>query len=115
MSHPVLADGYPKPTDDGLTKIWFASWADHDAFFASTNYRELVLPEEARFIDLASVEVLVTQGDDSGLRPDPSPAPGTSAVAGLRTSRLLRHPDLAFTAPRASGCPLAMSAGRRPG
>ncbi|GAA4715770.1 hypothetical protein APR04_004985 [Promicromonospora umidemergens] len=35
--------------------------ADHDAFFASTNYRELVHPDEARFIDLASVEVLVTE------------------------------------------------------
>jgi len=93
MSRPVLADGYPKPADDGLTKIWFASWADHDAFFASTNYRELVHPDEARSIARA----------------------GTGAVAGLRTSRLLRHPDLAFTAPRASGCPLAMSAGRRPG
>lgn len=61
VSHPVPADGYPKPAYDGLTEIWFASWADHDAFFASKNYQELVHPDEARFIDMTSVEVLVTE------------------------------------------------------
>ena len=61
VSHPVPADGYPEPTYDGLTEIWFASWAEHDAFFASTNYQELVHPDEARFIDMTSVEVLVAE------------------------------------------------------
>lgn len=95
VSHPVPADGYPKPAYDGPTKIWFASWADHDAFFASTDYRKLVHPEEARFIDLASVEVLVTQGDDSGLRP------GSIARAGNRRCR--RSPNVRLAAPSGSG------------
>ncbi|MFY4720780.1 EthD domain-containing protein [Streptomyces sp. LaBMicrA B280] len=40
---------------DGLTEIWFENWDDHDAFFASENYRTLVNPDEARFIDMESV------------------------------------------------------------
>ncbi|CAL9509313.1 hypothetical protein SUDANB145_03584 [Streptomyces sp. enrichment culture] len=51
----------PAPAYDGLTEIWFENWADHDAFFASANYRERVHPDEANFIDLASVAVMVTE------------------------------------------------------
>ncbi|GGP79413.1 EthD domain-containing protein [Saccharothrix coeruleofusca] len=61
VSHPVPAAAYPAPAYDGLTEIWFENWADHDAFFASENYRERVSPDEGRFIDLASVRVLVTE------------------------------------------------------
>ncbi|MCP2165323.1 EthD domain-containing protein [Goodfellowiella coeruleoviolacea] len=60
VSHPVPAPGYPSPDYDGLTEIWFESWADHDAFFASDNYRTLVNPDEARFIDMTSVRTMVT-------------------------------------------------------
>ncbi|MEU0301312.1 EthD domain-containing protein [Streptomyces sp. NPDC006175] len=61
VSHPVPADGYPSPAYDGLTEIWFDSWEDHDAFFASRNYKELVNPDESRFIDMDSVAVMVTE------------------------------------------------------
>ncbi|MFI6700777.1 EthD domain-containing protein [Streptomyces sp. NPDC050509] len=61
VSHPVPAEGYPRPAYDGLTEIWFASWGDHDAFFASDNYKELVNPDEGRFIDMNSVAVMVTE------------------------------------------------------
>ncbi|MFE9818486.1 EthD domain-containing protein [Streptomyces sp. NBC_00236] len=61
VSHPVPAGGYPSPSYDGLTEIWFESWADHDAFFASKNYKELVNPDESRFIDRHSVAVMVTE------------------------------------------------------
>ncbi|MEU6408103.1 EthD domain-containing protein [Microbispora sp. NPDC046933] len=61
VSHPVPADGYPSPPYDGLTEIWFESWADHDAFFASKNYKELVNPDESKFIDMDSVAVMVTE------------------------------------------------------
>ncbi|WP_081952201.1 EthD domain-containing protein [Kitasatospora phosalacinea] len=61
VSHPVPAQGYPNPAYDGLTEIWFESWADHDAFFTSRNYRELVNPDESEFIDLDSVAVMVTE------------------------------------------------------
>ncbi|MBT2412353.1 EthD family reductase [Streptomyces sp. ISL-12] len=63
VSHPVPAPAgnYPAPAYDGLTEIWFENWADHDAFFASANYRERVHPDEANFIDLASVAVMVTE------------------------------------------------------
>jgi uncharacterized protein (TIGR02118 family) len=61
VSHPVPADGYPSPAYDGLTEIWFENWADHDAFFASENYRKLVNPDESEFIDMSSVAVMVTE------------------------------------------------------
>ncbi|MEU1347614.1 EthD domain-containing protein [Streptomyces sp. NPDC005775] len=61
VSHPTSAEGYPAPPYDGLTEIWFESWADHDAFFASKNYKELVNPDEGAFIDVTSVAVMVTE------------------------------------------------------
>ncbi|MEU8720680.1 EthD domain-containing protein [Streptomyces antimycoticus] len=61
VSHPVPAENYPPRAYDGLTEIWFESWEDHDAFFASENYRTLVNPDEARFIDMDSVAVMVTE------------------------------------------------------
>ncbi|MEU5924466.1 EthD domain-containing protein [Streptomyces antimycoticus] len=61
VSHPVPAEYYPPRAYDGLTEIWFESWEDHDAFFASENYRTLVNPDEARFIDMDSVAVMVTE------------------------------------------------------
>lgn len=61
VSHPVPAQGYPGPAYDGLTEIWFESWADHDAFFASARYQELVNPDESTFIDMDSVAVMVTE------------------------------------------------------
>ncbi|WP_030661431.1 EthD domain-containing protein [Streptomyces rimosus] len=61
VSHPVHAENYPSPAYDGLTEIWFGSWEDHDAFFASENYRKLVNPDEAKFIDLSSVAVMVSE------------------------------------------------------
>ncbi|MEU7043997.1 EthD domain-containing protein [Streptomyces varsoviensis] len=61
VSHPVPAESYPARAYDGLTEIWFENWEDHDAFFASENYRKLVNPDEARFIDIDSVGVMVTE------------------------------------------------------
>ncbi|MEV0848925.1 EthD domain-containing protein [Streptomyces sp. NPDC049954] len=61
VSHAVPAEGYPSPAYDGLTEIWFESWADHNAFFASKNYEECVHPDESRFIDMNSVAVMVTE------------------------------------------------------
>ncbi len=62
VSHPVPAESYPSPAYDGLTEIWFESWADHDAFFAPENYEELVNPDESKFIDMNSVAAMVTEG-----------------------------------------------------
>lgn len=61
VSHPVPAVNHPAPAYDGLTEIWFEDWADHDAFFASENYKKLVQPDEATFIDMGSVAVMVTE------------------------------------------------------
>ncbi|MFG2177405.1 EthD domain-containing protein [Streptomyces abikoensis] len=61
VSHPVPAGNYPPRAYDGLTETWFESWEDHDAFFASENYRTLVNPDEARFINMKSVAVMVTE------------------------------------------------------
>lgn len=60
VSHPVAAAAYPPPAYDGLTEIWFDTWADHETFFTSSNYLERVRPDEALFIDMSSVGVMVT-------------------------------------------------------
>ena len=61
VSHPVPAPNYPLPAYDGLTEIWFDSWEDHDAFFASQNYLEKVKPDESTFIDFPTVGIMVTE------------------------------------------------------
>lgn len=61
VSHPVAAASYPAPAHDGMTEIWFETWEDHDAFFASKNYREVVNPDEATFIDPTSIATMVTE------------------------------------------------------
>lgn len=60
VSHPVAAPNYPAPSYDGLTEIWFDSWADHNAFFTSDNYITKVKPDEPTFIDFGSVGIMVT-------------------------------------------------------
>ncbi|ACU36769.1 EthD domain-containing protein [Actinosynnema pretiosum subsp. pretiosum] len=61
ISHPVPAPDHPAPAYDSVTEIWFDDWADHDAFFTSENYLERVHPDEAVFIDLATLGVVVTE------------------------------------------------------
>lgn len=61
VSHPVPAEGYPSAAYDGLTEIWFENWPDHAEFFSSKNYQELVHPDEATFIDISSIGVMVTE------------------------------------------------------
>ncbi|WP_431958571.1 hypothetical protein [Nocardia lijiangensis] len=34
---------------------------DHDAFFSSKNYQELAHPDEATFIEISSIGVMVTE------------------------------------------------------
>lgn len=46
VSHPIAAPNQLAPTYDGLTEIWFDSLTDYEAFFASKNYLEKVLPDE---------------------------------------------------------------------
>ncbi|WP_261555443.1 EthD domain-containing protein [Frankia tisae] len=60
VSHPVPVEGYPSPAYDGLTEIWFESREDHNSFFASKNYKELVSPDEVKFIHMDSVAIMVT-------------------------------------------------------
>ncbi|MGW2134341.1 EthD domain-containing protein [Streptomyces coelicoflavus] len=72
VSHPVPAGNYPPRAYDGLTEIWFEDWEDHDAFFTSENYRTLVNPDEARFIDMDSVAVMVTEEKEVVRRTDPA-------------------------------------------
>ena len=61
VAHPIPAENYPKPAYDGLTEIWFENWEDHNAFFASENYKVLVNPDEGKFIDMGSVAIMVTE------------------------------------------------------
>ncbi|GAA2569775.1 hypothetical protein GCM10010435_49840 [Winogradskya consettensis] len=61
VSHPVPAPHYPGPEFDGLTEIWFDGWDDHNAFFESANYRNLVQPDEPMFIRRGAGTMLVTE------------------------------------------------------
>ncbi|ONI78317.1 ethyl tert-butyl ether degradation protein EthD [Kribbella sp. ALI-6-A] len=61
VSHPVPAEQYPAPGWDSVVEIWFDSWADHDAFFTSENYRTLVQPDESTFFVHADISVMVTE------------------------------------------------------
>lgn len=60
VTHAIEAPGFPKPPYDGITEIWFDSFDDYHAFFATQNYLTKVHPDEGTFIDLATVGVLVT-------------------------------------------------------
>jgi len=61
VSHPVPAPSYPGPVFDGLTEIWFDNWDDHDSFFGSANYRDLVQPDETVFVERGAGMVMVTE------------------------------------------------------
>ena len=61
VSHPIPAEGYPKPSFEGLTEIWFDNWEDHNAFFTSENYLTTVKPDEPKFIDFSTVASMVTE------------------------------------------------------
>ncbi|MYS04315.1 hypothetical protein GTW44_10295 [Streptomyces sp. SID8360] len=73
VSHPVSAESYPSPAYDGLTEIWFESCADHDAFFASKNYEELVNPDESTVMHSVAVMVTEERVVLSGRRGAPGP------------------------------------------
>lgn len=60
ITHAMEAPGFPKPSCDGITEIWFESLEDYHAFFATQNYLTKVHPDEGNFIDLTNVGVLVT-------------------------------------------------------
>ncbi len=61
VSHPVPAEQYPAPGWDAVVEICFDSWADHDAFFTSENYRTVVQPDESTFFVHADISVMVTE------------------------------------------------------
>ena len=61
ISHPVAAPDYPAPGYDGMTEIWFDSWADHDAFFNSKNFLTQVKPDEPNLFDPKTARVMVTE------------------------------------------------------
>jgi uncharacterized protein (TIGR02118 family) len=61
ISHPVPTDAYPEPEHDGMTEIWFDTWEDHDAFFSSQNYREIVHPDEPNLIIMDDGVILIAE------------------------------------------------------
>ncbi|MBS1838502.1 MAG: EthD domain-containing protein, partial [Actinobacteria bacterium] len=49
---------------DGVAVQWFRSIDDFAAFVAEPAYSELVAPDERRFLDVDSIEFLVTDEPD---------------------------------------------------
>jgi len=62
QTHPVAADlpGLPTTDIDGTTELWFDDQAAFAAVFTDPTYLDVVRPDEARFLDLARCEFLVT-------------------------------------------------------
>lgn len=60
ITHAIEAPGFPKPIYDSITEIWFDSFDDFHTFFATENYLTKVHPDEANFIDMSNIVVMIT-------------------------------------------------------
>jgi uncharacterized protein (TIGR02118 family) len=50
--------GTTASTFDGIAEIWFDDMVGAKAFFASDNYRQIVIPDEESFMDRKGCELL---------------------------------------------------------
>lgn len=61
VSYPVPVPYYPEPRYDAVVEAWFDTMADLDGLFSSENFLHKVDTDHANFIDLASVERIITE------------------------------------------------------
>ncbi len=82
QSH-TLASGYRKgePVYDGIAEVWFADTAAMRAL-AGTPAHGAVLADEAKFIDHATMGMVIT--DEHVIKDGPAPAGGVKSVEFLR-------------------------------
>ena len=65
--HPRLSDGPLGGSEgcDGVTEQWFASMDDFVAFVSEPDYRDLIAPDEARFLDMDRLRFVVCDAPTS--------------------------------------------------
>lgn len=61
VSYPLAAAGYPAPAYDAVVQAWFSDVSALDALFTSRNFLDKVDPDHSNFIDLSSIQRLVTE------------------------------------------------------
>lgn len=61
VSYPVAAPGWPEPTFDAVVEACFDSLDDLNALYTCEAFQEVVDPDHANFIDLASVSRIVSE------------------------------------------------------
>ncbi|NYI88377.1 uncharacterized protein (TIGR02118 family) [Amycolatopsis endophytica] len=54
VSYPVPAPRYPEPDYDSVVEAWFDTMADLESLYFSDNFRQIVDPDHANFIDLSA-------------------------------------------------------------
>lgn len=63
---------------DGVAVQWFTDISEFEGFIAEPEYLELIAPDERRFIDMESVEFIITEEPHVVIdRVGPDAAPGT--------------------------------------
>lgn len=58
---PLGVPGVPDPTVDAVVRQWFDSAEDLAALTASADYRDVIRPDEQRFIDMSRSEFYFTR------------------------------------------------------
>lgn len=61
VSFPVSAPNWPEPSYDALVEAWFDCIDDCDAMFFSENFQTKVDPDHANFIDLTTIQRMVSK------------------------------------------------------
>ena len=61
VSYPVSTPNWPEPSYDAVVEAWFDSIAHMDALFLSENFRTKVDTDHENFIDLDSIERIVSE------------------------------------------------------
>lgn len=60
VSFPATAPNWPEPSYDALVEAWFETVEDCDAMFFSENFRTKVDPDHVNFIDLSTIQRMVS-------------------------------------------------------
>ena len=61
VSYPIAALNWPEPSADAVVEGWFDSMDDMNALFSSENFLDKVDPDHPNFIDMTSVQRVVSE------------------------------------------------------
>lgn len=61
VSYPVNAPAFDEPTFDAVVEAWFDSMEDLEALYFCDNFKTVVDPDHANFIDLSNVGRIISE------------------------------------------------------